>query len=178
MEEAAPDTANPYQSPEADLLSQAPPAAQGVLTENMLVYLKGASPWLKFLAVIGFIFAGLTAASGLIYMAFIPLIGPLHDIPGFGFAGALGVGLFVVGMVAVSLGIGALIFFPSLFLFRFGDKVGKYLRSGIDQDFEQAFKNNKSYWKFMGIIAIIYLAFVPVVIVAAIIVGIFSAFAL
>jgi len=74
-------------------------------------------------------------------------------------------------MVVLCL-IGALlIFVPSLFLYKTGGRIRSYLRTGADQDLEQAFKNNMSFWKFAGIICIIQLAFLPLLIIGGIIAG-------
>ena len=167
------DTANPYQSPEATAAPIQPLVAQGTLTEIMLVYLKGASPWLRFVGILGIISAGMTAFSGLTAFAFIPMMNQIWgEIPGFEtvFSGNQFLGAIFSGSMAVfCIGGGALAFFPSFFVYRFGDKIRSYLRTGTDQDLELAFKNNKSLWKFNGIICIIYLAFIPLMIIGAII---------
>ena len=171
------DAVNPYQSPETTAVPVKPLVAQGALTETMLIYLKGASPWLKFIGVLGFISAGLTALSGLSFLLFIPLMRQVwNEIPGFeAFSGTVGT-VFGGTMTVFSIGGGALMFFPSLFLYRFGEKIHSYLRTGTDQDLELAFKNNKSFWKFIGIICIISLAFIPLMIILGIILALVSAF--
>jgi hypothetical protein len=73
------------------------------------------------------------------------------------------------------VGGGVLEFFPSLFIYRCGDKIRGYLRSGTDQDLELALKNNKSYWKFLGIVCIVSLAFIPLMIIGGIIIGVIAA---
>ena len=171
------DVVNPYQSPETAAVPVTPLIAQGVLTETMLIYLKGASPWLRFVAVIGFISAGLTALSGGFFFAIIPMATQSWEqVPGFeSFGdGALAVG-FGLGMLVLFMGGAAAMFIPSLFMYRFGEKIRSYLRSGTDQDLELAFKNNKSLWKFIGIVCIIYLSFIPLMIIGAIIVGVAAA---
>ncbi|MCL2231738.1 MAG: hypothetical protein FWB99_01510 [Treponema sp.] len=155
---------NPYQSPQTEAVPEKPLAVQGALTEDMLVYLKGASPWLRFVGILGFISAGMMVLWGLVSLILFPL---MRDAWG-DFTVALGL---VMGgaMAAVFIGMGALIFFPSLFTYRFGGKIRNYLRTGAEQELEQAFKNNKSLWKFVGILCIIYLAFLPLMIVGSII---------
>jgi hypothetical protein len=64
-------------------------------------------------------------------------------------------GLFFLGAIA-------LMFFPVLFIFRFGQKIKSYVHTGNEGDLEQAFKNNKSFWKFTGILSIISLGFVAI----------------
>jgi hypothetical protein len=142
---------NPYESPRAEISSLKPLTTQGVLTETMVLYLKGASPWLRFVGIAGFIILGLYALVGLAMVAGIRSAG----IPGWsGSVGAL------FGLVF--LGVLALMFFPVLFVFRFGQKIKSYLYTGNEGDLEQAFKNNKSFWKFTGILSIISLGFVAI----------------
>ena len=176
-EEIMSDAVNPYQSPEAALNPVNPLTAQGILTEPMLICLKGASPWLRFIGILGFIGAGFTTLSGLSLFAILPMISRLWgEIPGFEavFSGFWGAALS--GTTAVfCVGGGALMFFPSLFIYRFGEKIRSYLRTGADADLELAFKNNKSLWKFAGIVSIIELAFIPIFIIAGIIIAVVMA---
>jgi hypothetical protein len=167
------DTINPYQSPETSINPVKPLIVQGTLTETMLVYLKQASPWLRFIGILGFIQCGFMALGALSFFVITPfrvLWSELDQIPGFeafgsGFGGIFG-GLFGVYF----LGGTALLFFPSYFIYNFGSKIRTYLQTGSDQDLEGALKNNKSLWKFSGILAIIGLAFIPVIFIVTIIV--------
>jgi len=165
------DTVNPYQSPETAAVPEKTLGAQGSLTETMLIYLKQASPWLKFIGILGFVSAGLTVLSGVVFFAVVPMMGELWgEIPGFEttFRGVSGA-VFGGGMAVLCMGGGALIFFPALFVYRFGERIRSYLRTGMDLELEQAFKNNKSLWKFLGIICIIQLAFFPLAVIGGII---------
>jgi len=172
------DAVNPYQSPEtvADPLKSA--VSHGMLTENMLVYLKSASPWLRFAGIVGFIGAGGMALWGITSFALGSVTGQIwSSIPGFEtFAEAsssVGAAFgFFMGLIII--GSGVLIFIPSLYLYRFGIKIRSYIREGREQDLELAFKNNKSYWKFIGILYIVYLAITPVVMIISITVAIAS----
>ena len=154
-----------------------PLTAQGTLTETMLIYLKGASPWLRFIGILGFISAGFSVLSGLGFIALVPLFGRLWTELPASFQPFSGIfsAAFGGSMVVFGLGGGVLMFFPSLFIYRFGEKIRSYLRSGTDQDLEMALKNNKSLWKFFGIICIVYLAFIPLMIVGSIIIGVIAA---
>ena len=165
------DPVNPYESPESAAVPEKPLASQGNLTENMLIYLKGTSPWLRFIGILGFITAGITALSGIIFLPLFPLMKDLlSEIPDLD--STLDVIFSVVfggSMAVFCIAGGVVVFFPSLFLYRSGDKIRSYLRTGTDQDLELAFKNNKSFWKFIGILSIIELAFIPLFIIGVII---------
>jgi hypothetical protein len=167
------DMSNPYQSPETQVNPVKPLIAQGTLTETMLVYLKQASPWLRFLGILGFIQCGFLALGALSFFVIIPfreVWNELDQIPGFDIAFS-GFGSVFGGVFGVYfLGATVLLFFPSWFIYNFGSKIRTYLRTGTDQDLEGALKNNKSLWKFCGILAIISLALVPMIIILTIVV--------
>lgn len=173
------DPVNPYQSPGTEAIPVKPLAAQGLITEPMLVYLKATSPWLRFVGIVGFIGAGFIALMGLAMLALIPLMGGVwNEIEGFeAFSDAFVGALFSGTVTAYFIAIGAVVFVPSLFIYRSGEKIRSYLKTGVDQDLEMALKNNKSLWKFIGICYIISLAFVPLIIIAAIIVALVVALA-
>ena len=80
-------------------------------------------------------------------------------------------------MMVFCLGGAVLIFIPSLFIYRFGERIRSFLRTGIEQELELAFKNNKSLWKFLGIYCIIALASIPVMIIGGIIIAVVVALA-
>jgi hypothetical protein len=164
------DTATPYQSPETAVSPVKPLVAQGVLTETMLMYLKGASPWLRFIGIVGLIGCGLSVLGALTFFMMIPQLGNvLNRIPGMEALGG-DVGAAIGGTFGANLlGFAVLFFFPFYWVYNFGSKIRIYLRTGTDQDLENAFKNNKSLWRFMGILAIIILAFIPLMIIGGII---------
>ena len=166
---------NPYQSPETAAVPVKPLLIQGNLTETMLLYLKGASPWLRFVGIIGFIGSVLVLLWGISMFIFIPLIGRSWDqIPGYeSFGGIMGAAFGAMMVVFCIIG-ALLLFIPALFLYKTGGRIRVYLRTGMDQDLEQAFKNNKSFWKFIGIVCIIHLAFLPLLIIGGVIAGVAS----
>jgi uncharacterized protein involved in cysteine biosynthesis len=157
------DFENPYNSPESPIVPEKTQNA-GNLTVTMLQYLKEASPWLQFVGILGFIGCGLMVLFGIIF-AFLPnvIAGSFMDISGSG-------PFWIFSLFYAALA--ALFFFPASFTYNFGAKIRKYQYSNSDEDLEQAFRNNKSFWKFYGILCIVYLAFIPVIIVIAIIVGV------
>jgi hypothetical protein len=168
MENKMSDTANPYQSPQTDVSAIKPMLPSGAITETMIVYLKGVSPWLRFLGILGFIAC-----------AFIMLLGLLSFIlPGF-FLQAAGGGDFFGGLLWSFFCVlyAVFVFFPSRYIYLFGTKVRAYIRSGADSDLEEAFKNNKSFWKFAGILAIICLAVIPVMILSGVLLTLAAFFA-
>jgi membrane protease YdiL (CAAX protease family) len=128
----------------------------------MINYLKQTSPWLRFVGVLGFIFCGLFVFGGIIFTIIFMAIPDLAEDAG-------GIAAFFGLLYAL---FGVLYFFPSRFIYNFGSKIRNYLFSNSEEDLELALKNNKSLWKFIGIICIISIAVIPLSIVIAIVGGI------
>ncbi|MDR2028375.1 MAG: hypothetical protein LBP93_02415 [Treponema sp.] len=162
---------NPYQSPQTAAGTTAPLAPYGGLTETMAYYLRGAAPWLRFLGIMGFIGCGVLAVFGLIALIAMPsLVSKMEEMEEMEVWGSL-LSTSVGGLYIV---LGVIGFFPARFIYCFGERIRSFLRSNSDQELEQAFKYNRAFWKFSGIMTIIYLAIIPVIIVIGIIVGISS----
>lgn len=160
------DFENPYASPETKIVPEAVQNSGVQFTVNMLKYLNEASPWLRFVGVLGYIGASLAVLSGLIASLGAIAAGSYFG----GFSGIFGlVFLFYIPM-------GVVLFFPAHFTYKFGQKIRNYKFTNSITDLEEALKNNKSFWKFTGILCIVYLAIIPVFIIGAIIVGIVSTF--
>jgi hypothetical protein len=158
------DENNPYQSPHADITVEKPLVPQGVLTDTMIKYLKEASPWVRFLGIASYIVCGLVVLAGLIII----IVGFVQAVQGNeGLSDTLSSGLISSGFMA--LGSSLLIFFPARFLYLCGTKLRSYCQTSAEKELEAAFKNNKSFWKFYGICAIVYLAFIPFAVVIGII---------
>jgi hypothetical protein len=175
------DTDNLYQSPQTDVNAANPLAPTGRLTETMVSYLKGASPWLRFLGVLGFISAGGTILGGVVFLiggilgsgAFSQLLTSQLDGGEIGDAGIVsGITIFTGALIIAA---GAVYFFPARFIYNFGQRIRTFLQNNAERELELAFKNNKSLWKFIGIMAIISLAFLPVMLIVSIIAVIGSA---
>jgi hypothetical protein len=136
----------------------------------MLIYLREASPWLRFIGILSFIGCGFTALMGLLTLlvsGFIDFADLSLALPGLSNWGGPVMG-------AVYLGGAALLIFSGRFTYNFGAKIGHFLRSGAAADLELAFKNNKSLWKLNGIMAIVYLALVPALIVIVAVAAVYS----
>jgi len=159
------DSENQYNSPEAPVVPDKKQVVGG-LTETMFTYLKEASPWLKFIGILGFIGCGLMILGSLSFVFISIAASAMLDE----FAA------FPIWLVTpLYFASGALLFFPSLFTYRFGEKIRKYQFSNADEDLEEAFKNNKSLWKFYGIMCIISLAATPVLLIIMAVVVVASA---
>lgn len=150
---------NAYGSPS----ESANPIESGVLSAAMISNLKGAYPWIRFIGIIGFICSGLYVLGAIAMIAKGAFFASVFN-NAFGSAtttvlsGELVGGLYGFFFIVS----GALLFLPAFFTFRFGSKLRSYFLTYNNTDLEIALKSNWSLWKFMGILTIISLAFVPV----------------
>ena len=173
------DAVNPYQSPETMADPVKPLLVQGAITETMLVFLKSTSPWLRFIGIMGFVGAGLIAVWGILLLALGSVMAQVWaSMPGLetvsDLSESMGAAFGILTGILI-IGVAALFFVPSHFLYKSGTKIRSYIREGREQDLELALKNNKSYWKFVGIIYIVYLAIIPLTIIISITVAVASA---
>ena len=169
------DTVNPYQSPEADTKTVSPLVSQSSLTEPMMKYLNEASPWLRFLGVVGFIGSGLMVAGGLLCLVIMPLAKGILNAASdfFSFSAVLDPFIPLMAVYALYfIGAGTLMFFPALFTYRFGERIRSFFQTNSEGELELAFRNNRSLWKFKGILTIIGLAAFPVIIIITIIIAV------
>jgi len=154
---------NPYESPQTEA-NAVNPLSGRVLTENMLFYLRGASPWLRFVGMVGFVFLGIV------------LVGLLAIIIGFdSFSNALGMGSLGSFVFVVYLPGLIITFFLVFFTYRFGKRIQAYLHTGDSGYLEDAFKNNKSLWTLAGVLIIIILAIFALVLISIIITAVAAA---
>jgi hypothetical protein len=130
------------------------------VTETTKMYLKTTSSWTHFYAILGFISIGICVLTALVM---------------FAINGQMPVGIFFQGyfttMGILFLIMAGIYVFPALYLLRFSQKTNKALKEGNAHVLEEAFRNMKSYWKFIGIMSIIWIAFaiilIPVMAIAS-----------
>ncbi|HYE53338.1 MAG TPA: DUF5362 family protein [Chitinophagaceae bacterium] len=110
-------------------------------------YLHETARWAKFLAIVGFIACAFIVLAGIFAGSIMSSMGD-----GFGMAG-LGVGAAIMYIL-----IALLWFFPCLFLYRFAVRTQVALRNNEQQNLTAGLANLKSYFKFVGILTIIFIS--------------------
>ena len=115
------------------------------------VHLKETAMWAKFLAIAGFIISILIAIGAV-------FAGTMFNKLAAGMPGGSKAGMMTGGVIMLMyLLIAAVAFFMSLFLFRFGVKMKVALITNDQESLNLSFQNLKVYYRFAGIITIIYL---------------------
>lgn len=131
-------------------------ADQIVVSESALGYLNATRPWVKFLAIVGFVFIGLMILIGLIMT---PAFSAASKEPGMAAFGPV-FGILYLVMAVIYL-------MPCLFMYRYAAAIAAIPSAG-QSALEDALKNQKSFWKFMGILMLIMLCLYVIGILAAI----------
>jgi len=126
------------------------------VTENAKKYLKSTASWSLFFAVLGFIGVAFLAICGIVMIAMFYDGGHLSSMS-------------FVGVLYIALG--GVMVFPALYLLRFSQETNKALANQDTMVIEEAFKNMKSFWKFTGILTIVYIVLIPFVFLTAFIIG-------
>lgn len=125
---------NPYHN-QSDPLENIP------VTSLMIDHLRATKPWVRLISIVLFIMSGLIIVGGLAMML-MPFQG--------GFGG--GIGAFF-GLLYIAFGI--IYFFPAYFLMKYASSINQLLQGGGDVAMEDALGNQKSFWKFSGIMTLV-----------------------
>jgi hypothetical protein len=121
----------------------------------MIEDLIGVSPWLRFIGVIHYICCALVISLGVAVVLAAPILD--QAIGGFTILEAL-----ILGGVAILTGLFMLI--PARFIYKFGADLRDFNLSHKEHELELAFKNNRAFWRFHGLIIVTILALIPIVI--------------
>ena len=138
---------------------------QIVVTENALGYLKGTSPWVKFLAVVGFVATAFMVLGGL-FMFVGAALAPANSRLPAAFFPAVGVIYLVMSLFFCLI--------PSILLMRYGRAITDIPASG-QKSMEHALQRQKTFWKYVGIFTVVWLVCYVLCIIGAIAFGFFSA---
>jgi len=106
-------------------------------------YLKESAKWAKFIAIVYFVFLGLFAFIMLFAGSMMATFMPMSGLDGG--QGAAMTGIMLVYFIVI----GAIIFVPTLYLYKFATKTSKAIDSGDTSGLTEGLKNMKSYWKFL-----------------------------
>ena len=120
--------------------------------------LRSTWPWTRLLSVLGFIGTGLMMLAGLgviVGESFIPVS---EKAPPLVFMGIFYILASVFYLV------------PSIWLSKFSTAVSAFLKSGDAIELGKAIAYQKSFWKFIGILALVSIALTVVGIIAAILI--------
>jgi hypothetical protein len=141
---------NPFQPPRA-ADDSARPVPQAGVPQAIVDLLAQTRPWVTFLAVLGFVVCGFLGLAGIVGS-----IGGAFVKPRFA----------LVGVVYVLLAVFYL--FPSLFLMRYSRAIRKLTQGGGEPALVEAMERQKSFWRLIGIAALVMLCLYLLVLIGGI----------
>ena len=142
-------------------------ASQGLQVDSVAQgYLAETAKWGKFLAILGFIGSGFMVLAGIVMMLFGSFIGDSPELAATPFASGFGalMGVFYILIAVVYI-------MPALYLFRFCDRTKKALATNDTPVLTDAFGQLKSLYKFMGVLAAIFIGLYALIFIFAIVGG-------
>ncbi|PSR15447.1 MAG: hypothetical protein DA408_08745 [Bacteroidetes bacterium] len=134
--------------------SHASAGSKLVINNAISDFLSESARWARFIAIVGFVFVGLSLLGVLAGGSTLLAVGLPSDMDGFS-------GLFVVFFLAIS----AVALVPLYYLYNFATKMQVALAEENPVFLADAFENHKSFFKFYGIMLAIVLGFYALVFV-------------
>lgn len=136
-----------------------------VVSDEILGALRATRPWVKFIAIVWFVGVAFTVIFGL---AMITGIYTGFSMPGFPALLGRVFGTFYIVMALVYVA-------PALYLYRYAKAIAGVQGSAVMASFEDALKQQKSFWKFYGIFIIVFIVLCLLFFVGSMIVGLYVA---
>ena len=135
------------------------------VTDNMLQSLKATRPWVKFIAIVWFVGVAFMVLFGVAMITGIYRGFSMPGMPVF-FSKVLGIFYIVMALVYVM---------PALYLYRYAKAIVGVQGVVTMAGFEDALKQQRSFWKYFGIFIIVVLALYVLFIFGFMIAGIYLA---
>lgn len=127
------------------------------IDSRIALHLKETAGWAKFLGILGFILAGLMAIVAFVIPEIMSRYGSYRSYSSYDYSESTK--MIGVAMTVAYLFIALVMFFVSLFTFKFGSKTRAALAMNDQASLDTGLKNLKFLFRFYGIVAIIYLGF-------------------
>ena len=159
---------NPYETPQAAIMDAGAPAIADPELTQAASMLRQTKPWVRFISVLMFICSGFMILGGLFMLVGGAAMTGAGGNPGMA---AAGFGA-VVGGIYIAMAL--LYIVPAIFLWRYADQIARFDRDRSSGRLATALEAQKSFWKFVGIAALIMLAVYFVAIGIAIVGGVAS----
>jgi hypothetical protein len=139
---------NPYSPPQTYVptMAESPVDDPAAVPNHIVEHLRGTRPWVIFLAVVGFLGAGLMVLAGLVMFA----LSGTAKLPAW-------VGLIYILFSGVCL-------LPAIYMVRYASSIGRLLRDPRMERLGVALDSQRVYWKAVGIMCAALIAIYPIAI--------------
>ena len=138
---------NPYQSPQPGPDVDPQPTAFG----RTAMLLRETRPWVRFLGILGLITVAFMLVAGL-GMLVVSLVGASQG------EGTMAVGPAIL-ICLMYIVMAVLYIFPSVYLLRYASRISTFIDESNVATLDGALEAQKSFWKFVGIMIAIAMAF-------------------
>lgn len=158
---------NPYSTPAANPHGGSN-VGGGPVSAAAVQALAATKPWVRFMSVMVFIGAAFMVLAA-IAMGVAAMSGTMMKSSGGAanpFTGPLGLVLIAVYVVLAIVYI-----FPGVKLWKYASSIAMLIQTGRDEDLVAALNQQRSFWKFMGVLVLVMLVLYVVLIVAG---GVFA----
>ncbi len=152
---------DPYSTPAASAIPVSR-SSDAVVTQAVLKQLAGTKPWVRFISVLIFIGAGLMLIGAVVMLFAGAAIFQNANL------GAYGAGMGI-GMAAAYAIFAFIYIYPALKLWKYANQIGGLLASNSVLDLEGALNEQRSFWKFIGIMMLLILVLYAVIAVVAVV---------
>jgi hypothetical protein len=139
-----------YQEFNPDDLKPPPQDSYGPITPLMIEHLRATKPWVRLMSIILFISVALILL-GAVIILLVPT--------------SMGGSSFSLLIAVVYLAMGALYLFPAYFLHQYASSIRNLEQGGGDVAMEEALRNQKSFWRFVGIMTLVVICIYAIVLV-------------
>lgn len=119
--------------------------ANVAVTPLMIDHLRATKPWVRFISIAMFVGSGFMILVG-IAMMFMPAMG---GRAGAGFGAMIGIFYILLSLIYIV---------PAYFLYQYASSIKDLLNDGGDVAMENALGNQKSFWRFVGILTLVIIA--------------------
>jgi hypothetical protein len=148
---------DPYKAPQSSL--DAPPRADpaAAVPGSVIELLAQTRPWVRLMAILVFVGMGLAIIGGVVVASLTP-----SSVPGAGFA--VFIPMFIVLVLYIP---------PALLLWQYADRIRQLQNGGGMAALEDAIGRQKSFWKYIGILACIGIGFYALALIGTAMTGAF-----
>lgn len=157
--------ANPYASPSANLYGSASGGGADAVAPSTIAILSATKPWVRFMSVlmwIGVAFMLLFAAG----MGVISMIGASKFMSSGPFGG------MQLTILAGVYGVLAFVYvFPAIKLWKYANRIGSLGATHSITDLDAALNEQRSFWKFVGVMTIIMISLYIVTVIGFVALG-------
>lgn len=148
------------------------PKTNFVLSAESESFLKETANWAYFLSILGFIFIGLIVLVAIFMGAFLSNLSSMGGSSmGYPMSMMGNLGGFIAGFYLI---IAAIYFFPVYYIFQFSSKAKVAFKNNDNQILNDSFRFLKSHYRFIGIMAVIMIAFYVLIMLIMFLIGLSS----